>query len=269
MAQVTALRLACEDRGSRLAALHPTSHIFVHEKSNYQLLGHFDALAGRRPPPPVDRRRPGRRFPTGWAPSASRSRCAKSAARRRRGTSWRRSRPTAASAAPTCTWMAPACGRPPPATTARRRRSRPASIRSTSRCTRASAALAARCSPAARDFIARAAEWFRRQGGNVIHRSPYVVSAAMQFDQRLADDAAVLPPHRTPVRHAARLPADQGEPGPPAGEHAAPAPAGVARARAGDPQRHRARAQGLAVRPRRRTARCRTPASSSCTSATT
>jgi threonine aldolase len=35
-------------------------------------------------------------------------------------------------------------------------------------------------------FVARAAEWFRRQGGNVIHRSPYVVSAAMQFDQRLA-----------------------------------------------------------------------------------
>ena len=37
-----------------------------------------------------------------------------------------------------------------------------------------------------RSFIARAAESFRRQGGNVIHRSPYVVAAAMQFDQRLA-----------------------------------------------------------------------------------
>jgi threonine aldolase len=35
-------------------------------------------------------------------------------------------------------------------------------------------------------FVARAAEWFRREGGNVVHRSPYVVSAAMQFDQRLA-----------------------------------------------------------------------------------
>ena len=44
MAQVTALRLACEDRASRLVALHPTSHIIVHEKSNYQLLGHFHAL---------------------------------------------------------------------------------------------------------------------------------------------------------------------------------------------------------------------------------
>jgi threonine aldolase len=36
------------------------------------------------------------------------------------------------------------------------------------------------------DFVARAAEWFRRQGGNVIHRSPYVVAAAMQLDARLA-----------------------------------------------------------------------------------
>ena len=44
MAQVTALRLACEDRQRRLVALHPTSHIFVHEKANYQLLDHFTAL---------------------------------------------------------------------------------------------------------------------------------------------------------------------------------------------------------------------------------
>ena len=37
-----------------------------------------------------------------------------------------------------------------------------------------------------RGFVDRAAEWFRRQGGNVPHRSPYIVSAAMQFDARLA-----------------------------------------------------------------------------------
>jgi threonine aldolase len=36
------------------------------------------------------------------------------------------------------------------------------------------------------EFVACAAEWFKRQGGNVIHRSPYVVPAAMQFDARLA-----------------------------------------------------------------------------------
>jgi threonine aldolase len=37
-----------------------------------------------------------------------------------------------------------------------------------------------------REFVGEAAEWFKRQGGNVIHRSPYVVAAAMQFEQRLA-----------------------------------------------------------------------------------
>lgn len=44
MAQSIALRLACEDRGSQLVALHPTSHIFVHEGTNYQLLNHFTPL---------------------------------------------------------------------------------------------------------------------------------------------------------------------------------------------------------------------------------
>ncbi|MFL6657869.1 MAG: beta-eliminating lyase-related protein, partial [Massilia sp.] len=43
-----------------------------------------------------------------------------------------------------------------------------------------------------RSFVARAAEAFRRQGGNVIHRTPYVVAAAMQFDQRLAAMPALL-----------------------------------------------------------------------------
>jgi threonine aldolase len=36
------------------------------------------------------------------------------------------------------------------------------------------------------DFVAKAQEWFRRQGGNVYQRTPYVVAAAMQFDARLA-----------------------------------------------------------------------------------
>ncbi|OED92339.1 threonine aldolase family protein [Vibrio breoganii] len=34
-------------------------------------------------------------------------------------------------------------------------------------------------------FIALARKWMQRQGGNVYHRTPYVVSAAMQFEQRL------------------------------------------------------------------------------------
>jgi threonine aldolase len=43
-----------------------------------------------------------------------------------------------------------------------------------------------------REFVERAAEWFRRQGGNLIHRTPYVVAAAMQFDARLAAMPACL-----------------------------------------------------------------------------
>tara|TARA_B100001063_G_scaffold231436_1_gene245559 strand:+ start:3688 stop:4788 length:1101 start_codon:yes stop_codon:yes gene_type:complete len=34
-------------------------------------------------------------------------------------------------------------------------------------------------------FVAKASAWMKRQGGNVYHRTPYVVSAAMQFDERL------------------------------------------------------------------------------------
>jgi len=49
MAQTIALRLACEERGSRLAAMHPSSHIVLHERSNYQLLDHFDTLPLGRP----------------------------------------------------------------------------------------------------------------------------------------------------------------------------------------------------------------------------
>ncbi|GAD79519.1 threonine aldolase family protein [Vibrio ezurae] len=41
-------------------------------------------------------------------------------------------------------------------------------------------------------FIKRAKRWMQRQGGNVVHRSPYIVSAAMQFDQRLAQMPALF-----------------------------------------------------------------------------
>lgn len=37
-----------------------------------------------------------------------------------------------------------------------------------------------------KEFIDLASIWMKRQGGNVYHRTPYVVSAAMQFDERLA-----------------------------------------------------------------------------------
>lgn len=40
-------------------------------------------------------------------------------------------------------------------------------------------------------FIEKASMWMKRQGGNVYHRSPYIASAAMQFDERLAQMPAL------------------------------------------------------------------------------
>src|SRR5690606_31719295 len=57
-----------------------------------------------------------------------------------------------------------------------------------------------------REFVERAAEWFRRQGGNVIHRSPYVVAAAMQFEERLAAMPALLERTRFLYRELANHP---------------------------------------------------------------
>ncbi|WP_391091648.1 beta-eliminating lyase-related protein [Vibrio sp. NH-UV-68] len=37
-----------------------------------------------------------------------------------------------------------------------------------------------------KEFVELADMWMKRQGGNVYHRTPYIVSAAMQFDERLA-----------------------------------------------------------------------------------
>jgi threonine aldolase len=44
MAQVIALRLACDARSNRLVALHPSAHVLIHERANYQLLDHFKAI---------------------------------------------------------------------------------------------------------------------------------------------------------------------------------------------------------------------------------
>ncbi|QFT12387.1 low specificity L-threonine aldolase [Vibrio sp. THAF190c] len=41
-------------------------------------------------------------------------------------------------------------------------------------------------------FIEKASLWMKRQGGNVYHRTPFIVSAAMQFDERLAQMPALF-----------------------------------------------------------------------------
>lgn len=185
MAQVTALRLACEDRGSRLAALHPTSHIFVHERSNYQLLGHFDALqvGDRHRPWTVDdlaavpdklgavgmempMREIGGQNPSWDELAAIKAHC------RERGVHLHLDGARLFEAAA-------GYGRTP-AEVAAGADSVYVSLY------KGIGGLGGSMLAGSASFVARAAEWFRRQGGNVVHRSPYVVSAAMQFEQRLA-----------------------------------------------------------------------------------
>jgi threonine aldolase len=185
MAQVTALRLACEDRASRLVALHPTSHIIVHEKSNYQLLGHFNALqVGERHRPwsaddlaaipdklgavamEVPMREIGGQNPSWFELEAIKQAC------RQRGAHLHMDGARL--------WEAAAGYGRSPLDVATGFDSAYVSLY------KGVGGLGGALLAGSASFVARAAEWFRREGGNVIHRSPYVVSAAMQFDQRLA-----------------------------------------------------------------------------------
>ncbi|MES2757678.1 MAG: beta-eliminating lyase-related protein [Pseudomonadota bacterium] len=185
MAQVTALRLACEDRASRLVALHPTSHILVHEKSNYQLLGHFDALqVGERHRPwtaddlaalpdrlgavamEVPMRELGGQNPSWAEMDAIKAHC------RQRGAHLHMDGARL--------WEAAAGFDQSPRALAAGFDSAYVSLY------KGIGGLGGAMLAGGAAFVDRAAEWFRREGGNVIHRSPYVVAAAMQFDQRLA-----------------------------------------------------------------------------------
>jgi threonine aldolase len=185
MAQVTALRLACDDRASRLVALHPTSHILVHEKSNYQLLGHFHALqAGDRHRPwtvddlaaipdrlgavaiELPMREIGGQNPSWQELGAIKAHC------RARGAHLHMDGARL--------WEAAAGFDRSPSEVAAGFDSAYVSLY------KGIGGLGGSLLAGSASFVARAAEWFRREGGNVIHRSPYVVAAAMQFDERLA-----------------------------------------------------------------------------------
>ena len=191
MAQVTALRLACEDRALKLVALHPTSHIIVHEKSNYQILGHFHALqVGDRHRPwtvneldtipdrlgavsmELPMREIGGQCPAWDELQAIKAHC--------------RSRNAHLHMDGARLWEAASAYNRPLAEIAAGFDSCYVSLY------KGIGGLGGAMLAGSRSFIARAAESFRRQGGNVIHRSPYVVAAAMQFDERLAAMPALL-----------------------------------------------------------------------------
>jgi threonine aldolase len=185
MTQVTALRLAAMARAKAPVALHPTSHILVHERSNYQLLGHFDALQVG------DRHRPWTAADIASVPDPLSSVALEIPMREIGGqlSSWE----DLAAIKAHCKeknihlhmdgarlWEAAAGYGRHVAEIAAGFDSVYVSLY------KGIGGLGGAMLLGSREFVAQASEWFKRQGGNVIHRSPYVVAAAMQFDARLA-----------------------------------------------------------------------------------
>jgi len=185
MTQVTALRLAAMDRGMAPVALHPTSHIIVHERSNYQLLGHFDALQAG------DRHRPWNAADITGIPDRLSAVALEIPMREIGGqlSSWEDLQAIKAHCKQQDVhlhmdgarlWEAAAGYGRHVAEIAAGFDSVYVSLY------KGIGGLGGAMLAGSHEFVARAAEWFRRQGGNVVHRSPYVVAAAMQFEQRLA-----------------------------------------------------------------------------------
>ncbi len=184
LAQATALRLACEDRGSRVVALHPTAHQIVHERSNFQFLDHYIPVqAGDRHRPwtaadlaavpdrlgavaiELPLREIGGQAPAWEELEAIKAHC------RERGAHLHMDGARMLEAAA-------GYGRSP-AEVAHGFDSAYLSLY------KGVGGLGGAMLAGSREFVARAAHWFARQGANLIHRSPYVVAAAMQFDARV------------------------------------------------------------------------------------
>jgi threonine aldolase len=185
LAQVTALRLAADARGHAPVALHPTAHIFVHERSNYQLLGHFDALRVG------DTHRPWAAADIVNLPDRLSAVALEIPMREIGGqlSSWDdlqaikthcRANGIHLHMDGARLWEAAAGYGRPVAEIAAGFDTVYTSLY------KGIGGLGGAMLAGSRAFVAQAAEWFKRQGGNVIHRSPYVVAAAMQFEQRLA-----------------------------------------------------------------------------------
>ena len=185
MAQVTALRIACAERGSRLVAMHPSSHILLHENSNFQLLDHFHALQIGSPYRPwtandltaipdrlgaVIQELPMREI-GGQLPDWDELEKIKAHCRTQNiHLHMDGARLWESAAAYGRSYQEIASGFD--------------SVYVSMYKGINGLGGAVLCGSQA--FIAKARVWMARQGGNLVNRSPYVVSAAMQFDERLA-----------------------------------------------------------------------------------
>lgn len=185
MTQVTALRLACAERGSPLVALHPSSHILKHERSNFQLLNHFQAVQLGEPYRPwtladlqsfaepiaaaqyeLPMREIGGQLPSWDELTAVKAHCREKnihlhmdGARLWEAMSgFGRSLEEIASGFDSVYVS----------------------------FYKGIGGMGGAMLLGSAAFVAKAKVWMHRQGGNVFRRTPYVVAAAMQFEQRLA-----------------------------------------------------------------------------------
>ncbi len=186
MAQSIALRLACAGRDNRRVALHPTSHILKHERSNFQLLDHFHALQigdALRPWTVTDlqalnepiaaaqyelpMREIGGQLPDWESLNAIKAHCREQGihlhmdgARLWEATSGFSKSLQDIAAGFDSVYVSFYKG---------------------------IGGMGGAMLLGSASFIAQAKVWMQRLGGNVYRRSPYVVSAAMQFDKRLTE----------------------------------------------------------------------------------
>jgi threonine aldolase len=185
MTQATALRIACAERGSKLVALHPTSHILRHERGNHQLFDHFHALqiGDQHRPWTLDElkgipdqlgaatlelpmREIGGQCPSWDELAAIKAYC--------------REQSIHLHLDGARLWETAAAYQRPASEIAAGFDSVYVSLY------KGIGGMGGAMLLGSEGFIAKAQEWFRRQGGNVYQRTPYVVAAAMQFDARLA-----------------------------------------------------------------------------------
>jgi threonine aldolase len=189
LAQATALRLACQARTNKLVALHPTSHILKHERSNFQLLDHFHALHIGDPHRPwtvddlkalaepiaaaqyeLPMREIGGQLPAWDALADIKAYCHThnihlhmDGARLWEAASGYAKNLKDIASGFDSVYVSFYKG---------------------------IGGMGGAMLLGGADFIAQAKVWMQRQGGNVYHRSPYVVSAAMQFERRMAEMSA-------------------------------------------------------------------------------
>ncbi|MFZ6690433.1 threonine aldolase family protein [Undibacterium sp. SXout20W] len=185
MTQATVLRLACLERKNPLVGLHATSHILIHERSNFQTLQHFQSLTLGQAHRPwtyndiktqaeplaalqieLPMREIGGQLPAWDELEAIKTHCHEHDIHLHMDGA----RLWEAAAYYGKSWQEIALGFDTVYVS----------------FYKGMAGLGGAMLLGKPDFLAKAKVWIHRLGGNIFRRTPYVVSAAMQFDERLA-----------------------------------------------------------------------------------